>query len=26
MKVCGNRIKARTFYRQHKKTALEASG
>ena len=25
MKVCGNRIKARTFYRQHKKTASEAS-
>ena len=26
MKVCGNRIKARTFYRQHKKTTEEASG
>jgi len=26
MKVCGNRIKARTFYRQHKKTTAEASG
>ena len=25
MKVCGNRIKARTFYRQHKKTSAEAS-